>query len=200
MYITKKQKRILDYLRSYQRKNGVTPTYEEIAGHFGYRSKGTVHKHICNLQEKGLIRKHWNKSRSIELLDHDALGSPYELALKGRVAAGEPIEAIEDPETIEVPADMVGNGDRYVLQVEGDSMIDEHIQSGDYVIVQPRETAENGDMVIALLHDQEATLKTFYRDESCIRLQPANEEMSPIYVEPDQIRIRGVVVGVMRKY
>lgn len=200
MYITKKQKRILEYLKSYKRTHGVTPTYEEIANYFGYRSKGTVHKHICNLEEKGLIRKDWNKSRSIELMDRSEDGPSTKLQLRGRVAAGEPIEAIENPEAIDVPANMVGNGDHYVLQVQGNSMIDENIQDGDYVIVQPRETAGDGDMVVALLDDGEATLKTFYRDGDQIRLQPANADMSPLYVNPDQVRIRGVVIGVMRKF
>lgn len=198
MYITKKQKLVLDYLASYIDNNGVAPTYEEIADYFGYRSKGTVHKHITNLEEKGYIKKDWNRSRGLEIISED--GGNTELPLKGRVAAGEPIEAIEDSESISVPADMVGNGAHYVLQVKGDSMIEENIQSDDYVIIKPRETAQNGEMVIALINGEEATLKKFYRENGQIRLQPANRTMEPIIVPDDQVRIRGLVIGVMRKY
>jgi len=200
MYITKKQKQVLDYIKEYVRGNGVAPTYEEIAAHFGYRSKGTVHKHITNLEEKGYIKKDWNRTRGLEVVKQNGVSAEAELPLLGLVAAGEPIEAIENAETILVPGDMRGRGDNYVLQVRGDSMIDENIQSGDYVIVQPREVAENGETVIALIGGQDATLKKLYREGDKVRLQPANAEMKPIYAQASEVRVRGVVVGVMRKF
>lgn len=200
MYITKKQKQVLDYIKEYMRGNGVAPTYEEIATYFGYRSKGTVHKHITNLEEKGYIKKDWNRTRGLEVVKQNGLSAETELPLLGLVAAGEPIEAIENAETIAVPEDMRGRGDNYVLQVRGDSMIDENIQSGDYVIVQPREVAENGETVIALIGGQDATLKKLYREGDHVRLQPANAEMKPIYAQASEVQIRGVVVGVMRKF
>ena len=200
MYITKKQKQVLDFLDSYVSENGVAPTYEEIADHFGYRSKGTVHKHITNLEEKGYIRKDWNRTRGLELLHSRDADATSELPLLGRVAAGQPIEAIEDAETISVPDDMLGSGNNYVLQVRGNSMIDENIQDKDYVIVQPGSAAENGETVVALIDGQDATLKKLYRDGARVRLQPANETMEPIVVPADSVQIRGVVVGVMRKF
>ncbi|MEJ2051427.1 MAG: transcriptional repressor LexA [Calditrichota bacterium] len=200
MYITRKQKAVLDFIKSYQVQYGIAPTYEEIATHFGYRSKGTVHKHITNLEQKGYIKKDWNRSRGIQVIEQDAGHENPELPLLGRVAAGEPIEAIENQELISVPADMLGSGTHYVLQVAGESMIEEHIQDGDYVIVQPRETAENGDMVIALIDGQDATLKRIFRENEMIRLQPANASMSPLIKPADAVKIRGVVIGVMRKY
>jgi len=201
MYITKKQKQVLDYIKEYMRGNGgVAPTYEEIADHFGYRSKGTVHKHITNLEEKGYIKKDWNRTRGLEVVKQNGSGLEAELPLLGLVAAGEPIEAIENAETIAVPEDMRGRGNNYVLQVRGNSMIDENIQSNDYVIVQPREVAENGETVIALIGGEDATLKKFYREGDMVRLQPANAKMKPIYVSAGEVQIRGVVVGVMRKF
>lgn len=200
MYITKKQKRVFDYIASYIDAQGVAPTYEEIADYFGYRSKGTVHKHITNLEEKGYIKKDWNRSRGLEIVHQDNKSGATELPLRGRVAAGEPIEAIEDRELISVPSDMVGDGEHYVLQVRGDSMVEENIQDGDYVIVQPRQTAQNGEMVIALIGGEDATLKKFYRENGNVRLQPANRTMDPIIVAADNVQIRGLVIGVMRKY
>ncbi|HKJ68827.1 MAG TPA: transcriptional repressor LexA [bacterium] len=200
MYLTKKQKSILDFIKGYLSENEIAPTYEEIADYFGYRSKGTVHKHITNLEKKGLIKKHWNRSRCLQVLDPDPDRDPSELPLLGRVAAGEPIEAIENREEISVPPDMIGNGDHYVLQVAGESMIDENIQDGDYVIVKPRAEAHNGEMVVALINNQDATLKKFYKDGDRIRLEPANTKMSPIILSADRVRIRGKVIGVIRKY
>lgn len=200
MYLTKKQKSILDFIKEYLSANEIAPTYEEIADYFGYRSKGTVHKHITNLEQKGLIKKDWNRSRCLQVVDPLPEQSASELPLLGRVAAGEPIEAIENREEISVPPDMIGKGDHYVLQVAGESMIDENIQDGDYVIVQPRNEAHNGEMVIALINNQDATLKKFYKDGDRVRLEPANTEMSPIVLSADSVRIRGKVVGVIRKY
>jgi repressor LexA len=203
MALTRRQKEILDFVESFLDSNGYSPSFEEIAENFGYRSLATVHEHLSNLQAKGYIRKSYNESRSIELARRAAGPGTAELPLLGLVAAGEPIEAIEDTETLTVPQDMVGGSRRehFVLRVRGDSMIDEQIRSGDYVIVQARETAHEGEMVIALVDDESATMKKFYREsDGKVRLQPANPVLEPLHLEADRVRIRGVVVGVIRKY
>jgi len=164
-------------------------------------SLATVHKHLTNLQEKGFIRRSWNRSRSVELLPSRSGGRAIDLPMLGFVAAGMPIEAVTGSETISVPESLInGKRDTYVLRVKGESMIDEQIRDGDWVVVEDRKTADNGEMVIALVGGQDATLKKFYRESNRIRLQPANPSMQPIYVEPDNCQIQGVVVGVMRKY
>ncbi len=203
MALTKRQKEILDFVASFVDARGYSPSFEEIADFFGYRSLATVHEHLSNLEEKGYIRKNYNESRSIELLDPDGGLRALELPLLGRVAAGEPIEAVEDRETLSVPEDMVpgGRGEHYVLRVRGDSMIDEQIRDGDYVVVESRDDARNGEMVIALIDGESATMKKYYREgDGRVRLQPANPELSPIRVDEERIRVRGVVVGVIRKY
>ena len=161
-----------------------------------------MHKHLTNLQEKGFIRRAWNRSRSVELVPTRAGGRAVELPLLGFVAAGVPIEAVDpaSSETIAVPEGLVGKGDSYVLRVKGDSMIDEQIRDGDFVIVEDRKSADNGEMVIALVGGLDVTLKKFYRDNGKVRLQPANPAMQPLLIEADRVQIQGVVVGVMRRY
>ena len=198
--LTKRQREILDYLGEFIQQHGYAPSLEEIGRRFGLSSLATVHKHLTNLQEKGFIRRAWNRSRSVELVPTRSGGRAIELPLLGFVAAGAPIEAIATAESIAVPEDLVGKRDTYVLKVKGDSMIDEQIRDGDFVIVEDRKTAENGEMVIALLGGLDVTLKKFYRENGRIRLQPANPAMQPLLVPPEQIQIQGVVVGVMRKY
>ncbi|HEX7091458.1 MAG TPA: transcriptional repressor LexA [Longimicrobiales bacterium] len=202
MPLTKRQKEILDFLRDYLEEHGYAPSYEEIAQHFAYGSLATVHEHLENLQRKGYIRKSYNESRSIELVPTGTRIGAVELPLLGVVAAGLPIEAIEDRETIAVPEELLGRGGQnYVLRVKGDSMIDEQIRDGDYVIVNARQTAENGDMVVALVHGDSATVKKFYREpDGRVRLQPANPAMPPLYFDAADVRIQGVVVGVIRRY
>ena len=174
---------------------------EEVGRRFSLSSLATVHKHLTNLQQKGFIKRTWNRSRSVELVSSRLGGRAVELPLLGYVAAGVPIEAVVGNETIAVPEDLVGKRDTYVLRVRGDSMIDEQIRDGDYVVVEDRKTADNGEMVIALVRGSDVTLKKFYRDPGGkIRLQPANAAMQPIFVDPDQVQVQGVVVGVMRKY
>jgi repressor LexA len=202
MPLTKRQKEILDYIGSFIDERGYAPSFEEIADSFGYSSLATVHEHLSNLERKGYIRKSYNESRSIELVGRD-LGSPViELPLLGAVAAGLPIEAIEDTETLAVPPDMVSRRrDNYVLRVEGNSMIEEQIRDGDYIVVQAQESAEDGQMVVALVQGEAATVKKLYREMGGrIRLQPANPTMEPILVDAADVRIQGVVVGVIRKY
>jgi repressor LexA len=207
MALTKKQRQILDYVDSFVDTNGYSPSYEEIAEHFGYNSLATVHEHLTNLEQKGFLRKNYNKSRSLEVVRADLHAPALELPLLGQVAAGLPIEAVEDVnETVTVPHDMVRRGDNYVLRVRGDSMIDEQIRDGDYIIVNSRNTADNGEMVVALVNDGttasgSATVKKFYREAAGrIRLQPANEMMQPMYFPADSVQIQGIVVGVIRKY
>jgi len=199
--LTKRQREILEYLSEFITQHGYAPSLEEIGRRFGLSSLATVHKHLTNLQEKGFIKRTWNRSRSVEMVPARSGGRAVELPLLGYVAAGMPVEAIASNETISVPETFTGARDTYVLRVRGDSMIDEQIRDGDFVIVEDRKTAENGEMVIALVRGSDVTLKKFYRDPAGrIRLQPANPTMQPIVVDPDQVQIQGVVVGVMRKY
>jgi repressor LexA len=198
--LTKRQREILDYLNEFIQQHGYAPSLEEVGRRFGLSSLATVHKHLTNLQDKGFIKRAWNRSRSVELVQTKAGGRAVELPLLGFVAAGAPIEAVATAESISVPEDLVGKRDTYVLRVRGESMIDEQIRDGDFVIVEDRKTAENGEMVIALLGGSDVTLKKFYRENGQIRLQPANPSMQPLIVPADQLQVQGVVVGVMRKY
>jgi repressor LexA len=198
--LTKRQREILDYLNEFIQQHGYAPSLEEIGRRFNLSSLATVHKHLTNLQEKGFIRRAWNRSRSVELVPTRVGGRAVELPLLGFVAAGAPIEAVANNETIAVPEALAGKRDSYVLRVKGDSMIDEQIRDGDFVIIEDRKAADNGEMVIALVNGQDVTLKKFYRENGRVRLQPANPAMQPMMVDADQVQIQGVVVGVMRKY
>ena len=202
MPLTKRQKEILDHVDSFIAERGYAPSFEEIAHHFGYSSLATVHEHLSNLERKGYIRKSYNESRSIELVKAEEGPSAVELPLLGAVAAGLPIEAISQSETLAVPPDMIRRGrDNYALKVQGDSMIDEQIRDGDYIVVSSQESAENGQMVVALVGGEAATVKKLYREPgNRIRLQPGNEGMTPILVDARDVQVQGVVVGVIRKY
>jgi repressor LexA len=202
MPLTKRQKEILDFLEEFLGEHGYPPSFEEIARNFGYTSLATVHEHLENLRQKGYIRKSYNASRSIELVPSNAAVAAIELPLLGRVAAGSPIEAIADQETVAVPEEMISRGGQhYVLRVRGDSMIDEQIQDGDFVIVNSRSVANNGEVVVALVHGDSATVKKFYREgNGHVRLQPANPTMPPMLFPADDVAIQGVVVGVIRRY
>ena len=201
MPLTKRQKEILDFIRDFLEEHGYAPSFEEIAERFGYASLATVHEHLENLRAKGYIRKGYNESRSIEVVPTQMSVSAVAVPLLGNVAAGVPIEAIEEQETVAVPEDMIGRGEHYVLRVNGDSMIEEQIRDGDYLVVKQRETAENGDMVVALVDHESATVKKFYREtDGRVRLQPANAAMQPMYFGPDRIVVQGIVVGVIRRY
>ena len=203
MPLTKRQKEILDYIESFIEDLGYAPSFEEIAESFGYSSLATVHEHLSNLERKGYIRKSYNESRSIELVPPGSPVEPaVELPLLGAVAAGLPIEAVADTETLAVPPDMVRRGrDNYVLRVQGDSMIDEQIRDGDYIVVSAQDQAADGQMVVALVGGDSATVKKLYREAGGhVRLQPANAAMSPIIEPADNVRVQGIVVGVIRKY
>jgi repressor LexA len=198
--LTKRQREILDYLNDFINQHGYAPSLEEIGRRFNLSSLATVHKHLTNLQEKGFIKRAWNRSRSVELIPTRVGQRAVELPLLGYVAAGLPIEAVASTETIAVPDSLASKRDSYVLRVKGNSMIDEQIRDGDYVVVEDRKTAHNGEMVIALLGGSDVTLKKFYLEGSQVRLQPANPTMAPITVPASQVQVQGVVVGVMRRY
>ncbi len=181
-------------------RNGYSPSFEEIARGMGLKSLATVHKHITNLEKKGLLNRVHNHSRSIDVLPPGTqTRSSDRLPLAGRIAAGLPVEAIENEESISLH-DVVGNRDVFALEVRGDSMRDDHIINGDYVLVERARTARQGEIVVALVRGSEATLKRFYAEGSKVRLQPANVEMDPIYVPAAQVAIQGRVLGVLRKY
>ena len=197
MNLTRRQHDIVVFIRDYVAENDYAPTMQEIADHLGV-SRPTVFEHIEALEARGALRRRPTLSRAIELAP-ELSGRPTALPLVGLIAAGSPIEAVEDTEILDLEELFRGRaGETFVLQVRGDSMIDEQIRDGDYVIVEKRSQARNGETVVALLDDGDATLKTFYREKARIRLQPANEKMKPIYVK--NCRIQGIVIGVLRKY
>ena len=198
--LTRRQREILDYLKEFIDERGYAPSLDEIGGRFGLSSLATVHKHLMNLQEKGFIRRTWNRSRSVELVQARIGGRAVDLPLLGHVAAGEPIEAVASAETVTVPEDLVGSRETYALRVRGSSMIDEQIRDGDLVIVENRRAARNGEMVVALLDGSDVTLKKFYREKGHVRLQPANDALAPIVAKPDAVQVQGVVIGVVRRY
>lgn len=201
MPLTKRQKEILDFLHAFVEEHGYAPSFEEIARQFNYSSLATVHEHLENLRGKGYIRKGYNASRSIELVPTGLHVAAMELPLLGNVAAGVPIEVVQDQETIAVPEDFLSRGgEHYVLRVKGDSMIDEQIRDGDYIIVNSRSTATNGEMVVALVSGDSATVKKYYREGGQIRLQPANPTMRPLYYRAEEVAVQGIVIGVIRRY
>ena len=202
MPLTKRQKEILDHIEAYIDEWGYAPSFEEIAEHFGYSSLATVHEHLSNLERKGYIRKSYNESRSIELVREESGPPSVPLPLLGTVAAGLPIEAVQNEETLAVPPDMVRRGrENFVLKVQGDSMIEEQIRDGDYIVVAEQRNAEDGQMVVALVNGDSATVKKLYREPGGrVRLQPANVTMQPIIEDAANVQVQGVVVGVIRKY
>jgi len=200
MAITRRQKEVLDFLTSFTQKNTYSPSYEEIAAGLGLSSLATVHKHVTNLQNKGLLQRAHNRSRSIDVIPaRPAKKASDRLPLMGRIAAGHPVEAIESAETISLN-DIIGSREVFALEVRGDSMRDEHIVSGDYVLVERTKTAREGEIIVALIDGAEATLKRFYREGTMIRLQPSNAEMAPIYAPAANVAIQGKVLGILRKY
>jgi len=206
MAITRRQRQVYDYISEFVQRHGYSPSFEEIGQGLGLSSLATVHKHISNLEKKGLLTRDYNRSRSIDLLPPKgrlkqamAVNTTMVLPLVGRIAAGQPIEAVENPETISL-ADFVRSREVFVLEVRGQSMQDEHILDGDYVLIEKSNTAHNGDIVVALVDGSDATLKRFYREGDNIRLQPSNAAMQPIIVPAAAVNIQGRVIGVLRKY
>ncbi len=202
MAITRRQKEVLDFLAGFTSRNGYSPSYEEIAAGLGLNSLATVHKHVTNLQSKGLLQRAHNRSRSIDVLPQRSTArrtGSDRLPLLGRIAAGRPVEAIETAETISLN-DIIGSREVFALEVRGDSMRDEHIVSGDFVLVERTRTAREGEIVVALVDGSDATLKRFFREGSLVRLQPSNAEMTPIYAPAVNVSIQGRVLGILRKY
>jgi repressor LexA len=201
MAISPRQREIYDYLCRFVEARGHAPTIAEIRAEFGLSSPATVHQALSTLEREGFIRRIPNVSRGIEIVRKEAVAEAYEIPLLGVVAAGRPIEAVLSPDTVYIPPDLLGRNRTYALRVRGDSMIEEHIRDGDFVIVESRETAENGQTVVALIDGSDATIKRFYREGKRIRLEPANAQYQSIIIEPaDRVEIQGVVIGVIRKY
>ncbi|HUU13853.1 MAG TPA: transcriptional repressor LexA [Terriglobia bacterium] len=228
MALTRRQKQVLDFLVSFINRHGYSPSFEEIGASLKLSSLATVHKHLQTLEKKGFIRRGYNQSRSVEVvavpgsvpfartamrgLGRKSAARPaaapgplplgnMEFPLLGRIAAGQPVEAIANPETLSLGDIAGGKSNIYVLQVKGDSMIDDHICDGDYILVEGAETASNGDIVVALTGNTDATLKRFFREaDGKVRLQPANAQMDPIFLPAREVKIQGKVIGVLRKY
>jgi repressor LexA len=199
MPLTRRQKEYLNFITQFLARNGYSPTLDEIGEHFGVSSLNGVFKHLKALERRGFIKRLSNHARSIQVLKPEtALRTT--LPLLGCVAAGRPLEAVANAEEISVPESFLTRGQSFVLRVRGDSMIDEHIQDGDYVVVEQRPEARDGEMVIALVDGENATLKRYYREGDQARLQPANPELQPIVLSGERVAIQGVVIGVMRKY
>jgi len=204
VYLYPRQREIYDYIKQHIQKIGTSPTLKQIAGAMNLSSLATVSEHLDALEKKGLIERVFGEARGIRIMDdNDAMYDPVEsiaVPLVGYIAAGQPIEAIEDnTQTIKIPADLVSKSKRtFVLQVVGDSMIDAHIMDGDQVICEQVNSVDNGEIVVAIVNDDFATLKRFFKEKNKIRLQPENPTMDPIY--PENVEIKGRVIGVIRKY
>jgi repressor LexA len=206
MALTKRQKQVLDFIANFVDENGYCPSYEEIARGLQLASLATVHKHISVLETKNYLKRGFNQSRSLELApkflqEHRrAKPGPQEVPLLGRIAAGAPVETVEQRETLSF-SDFTGNGDTFALQVRGDSMIEDHICDGDMILLERVTEARDGDIVVALVSGSDTTLKRFYREgDSTVRLQPANAALQPILVPAQDVQIQGRLLAVMRKY
>ncbi len=210
MALTRRQKELMDFVARFIADNGYSPSYEEIAEGLGLASLATVHKHIQALEMKNYVRRNYNHSRSLEIGDRfhteerarvsSAERSYPEVPLLGRIAAGMPVEAIQNPETLHF-SDFGGRSGTFALQVRGESMIEDHICNGDFVLVEKATKVKNGEIVVALVDGSDATLKRYYQEsDGLVRLQPANAAMEPIFVDPSHLEIQGRVLAVLRKY
>ncbi len=207
--VTKRQKEVLDFISEFVHDRGYSPSYEEMAEGLGLASVATVHKHVSALEAKAYLKRAANMSRSLEVTskwirEQDTragkpMPPPVEVPLKGRIAAGTPVEAISGDETLNF-SDFAGDPSTYALQVRGDSMIEDHICDGDFVLIQKTDRVRNSDIVVALVDGMEATLKRYYDEGDRIRLQPANSAMAPIYVNRGNLDIQGRLLAVLRKY
>ncbi len=198
--LTERQQEIVAFIRDYRTRRGIAPTQREICEHFGFSSFGTLQKHIRLLLEKGVLVRDWKQRRSLDVASEAAAAPALEVPLLGRIAAGSPIEVLPGDDRLHVPESLTRKGENFVLLVTGDSMVDEGIRDGDWVVVHRRSRAENGEMVAALVNG-EATLKRLYREpDGVVRLQPSNERLSPIRVREDEVQVQGIVVGLMRRY
>jgi len=197
--LTRRQQAILDYLREHAHEFAQPPTLDELCRLLGLHSKGSLHKHIQALVEASLVEPMHGRQRGVRLTEQAARPAGH-LPLLGRIAAGRPIEAIADSETVEVPAALHTAGDCYVLEVRGDSMIEDGILDGDWVVIERRDQARDGEVVVALIDDEEATLKRIEQRSDRVVLYPANAAHAPQVYPPDRVRIQGVLVGQMRRY
>jgi repressor LexA len=204
MALTRRQRQVYDFISDFVQAHGYSPSFEEIGEGLGLSSLATVHKHVSNLETKGLLKRDYNRSRSIDVLPlkprlKPAAQGNYTIPFVGRIAAGRPLEQVENVETISLQ-DFTRSKDVFVLEVTGESMQDEHIVDGDYVLVERTQTARNGEIVVALVDNSETTLKRFYKEGEMVRLQPSNRTMQPIMVPAATVQIQGRVIGVLRKY
>lgn len=208
MALTRRQKEVLDFLAEFIERNQYSPSYEEIAEGLNLSSLATVHKHVSSLESKGYLRRAFNQSRSLEIAQRyaaevekrRAAANGLAVPLMGRIAAGVPVEAVENPDMLHFQ-DFAGNADTYALQVRGDSMIEDHICNGDFVLIQKTNSVRDGEIVVALVEGMETTLKRLYREpDGMVRLQPANASMEPIFVPAQSLEIQGRLIAVLRKY
>lgn len=201
MPITLRQRQVYEFICRFIELNSKPPTIAEIGKQFQMSSSASVHSILSALEREGLIKRTPNVSRGIEVLPQDITSERYDIPLLGTVAAGQPIEAILTQDNVTVPPDMIGRGRSFALRVRGDSMIEENIQDGDVIVVSAQQTAQNGEMVVALIDGNYATVKKFFRESDFIRLEPANPQFKPIFIRtPGRIQIQGVVRGLIRKY
>ncbi|MGO9211598.1 MAG: transcriptional repressor LexA [Terriglobales bacterium] len=208
MAITKRQREIYDFIARFVAEHGYSPSFEEIGEGTDLSSLATVHKHVTNLEKKGLLKRDYNRSRSIDVLPprgalkksmEVAASTAMELPLMGRIAAGRPVEALQNPETISL-ADFTRSKEVFVLQVKGDSMQDEAILDCDYILVEKTSAVRNGEIVVALVDGMESTLKRIFKEGDKVRLQPSNAAMQPVIVSAAAVQVQGRVIGVLRKY
>jgi repressor LexA len=201
MPVTARQKQVYEYICRYAENQKQPPTIAEIGKQFQMTSSASVHSILSSLEREGFIKRIPNVSRGIEIVKQEPGEDDYEIPLLGLVAAGQPIEAVLSHETVSAPKNMIGRGRMFALRVRGDSMIDENIQDNDIIIVSSQETAENGQMVVALIDGNYATVKKFYRESDFIRLEPANPQFKPIFIKtPGRLQLQGVVRGLIRNY
>ena len=212
MPLTKRQKQVMEFITEFVRENGYSPSYEELASGLNLASVATVHKHVSSLEAKQYLTRAYNQSRSLQVTNRylqeqrrmeprpiNSKGELTEIPLLGRIAAGMPIESVATQASLRF-SDFTGNEGTFALEVRGDSMIEDHICSGDYVLVERTDSVRNGEIVVALVDGAETTLKRYYDDGERVRLQPANSEMAPIYVDKSSLEIQGKVLAVLRKY
>ena len=197
--VTRRQKQVLDFVQAHLKRHGFAPSLEEIGRHLGVASLATVHKHLTRLESRGVIRRRAHQSRSLEVVDRPGASGVTQVPFLGRVAAGRPIEPVETAESVALPDDFIGRGETFALRVVGDSMIGDGILDGDVVVVESRPDAPNGATVVAVVRG-EATVKRFYRRRGRVHLMPANERVEPIVASDDDVEIRGVVIGLLRRY
>jgi repressor LexA len=206
MALTPRQKEVLDYIAGFVQERGYCPSFDEIAKGLELASLATVHKHVSILETKGYLKRSYNHSRSLELapryfreMQGSQVESAYEIPLEGRIAAGTPVETYEGRQTLNF-TDFTGDRDTYALQVRGESMIDDHICDGDYVLIERTAEARDGEVVVALVNGSETTLKRIYREGETVRLQPANSAMGPIMVPASDLQVQGRLLAVLRKF